>query len=122
MRAPPQSQMWRCVSKHERSKSHSLPVATALGGGGVAAPFEAPNDLTRAKIEEPAVNKLVAASGERSAKGPAPGRLDHQIAAFDAPTGGVNRGLGILSPGEKPERDLHVALGLHRAAHNAEGR
>jgi hypothetical protein len=78
--------------------------------------------LTRTEIEEAAVNKLVVASGERSAKGPAPGCLDYQIAAFDAPTGRVNRGLRILSPGEKSERDLLVALRLHRAAHNAEGR
>ena len=105
-----------------RSKSHSLPVATALGGGGVAAPFQAPMTDPAPKSRRPPSTSLWSRAGERSAKGPAPGRLRPSDRRLRRANGARQSRPGDSVPGEKPERDLHVALRLHRAAHNAEGR
>src|SRR5437868_5031833 len=102
-------------------------VAAAFGGGEIGPALgKAPDDLARAEIEARSLGArdLVAARLEafqRRARhvllGP------HGLVVFvDAPARAVDGGLRVLAVVDDAREELHVALRLHGAAHQAEGR
>src|SRR5215472_2677985 len=101
-------------------------VAAAFGGSEVgAAVGEAPDDLAGAEVEARPLGArhLVAArlqAAQRLARhvllGP-----DRLVDFLHAPARAVDRGLRILAVVDDAREDLHVALRLHGAAHQAEG-
>src|SRR6266576_284552 len=102
-------------------------VAAALGGGQIRpAVGKAPDDLARAEIEARpfGARDLVTARlqpGERRRRhvllGP------HRLVEFvHAPAWAVDGGLRVLAVIDDAREYLHVALWLHGAAHQAEGR
>src|SRR5882762_3714350 len=102
-------------------------VAAALGGAEIAAALgEAPADLARAEIEARpfGARELVAARLEAFER-----RCRHVLLGpprlvdlMHPPARAVDGGLRVLAVVDDARKDLHVALRLHGAAHQAEGR
>ena len=116
---------WRAPS-NDHQKPTAAPSRRLRGAEIGAALGEAPDDLARAEVEARpfGARELVAARLE-AARGVGrhvlldPHRL---VELVHAPARRVDGGLRVLAVVDDAREDLHVALRLHGAAHQAEGR
>src|SRR5688572_28030476 len=102
---------------------HSTPITPALRTRDIAARSKPPDDLAAAKGGWVMIDGDAMAAGGEALNDMAR-RLVHQVhtaIALPTPAGRVERSLGMHPVGEAVDNDLGVALGLHVAAHHAEG-